>query len=302
MGVTVLRMGARRLREVLGPPQQLPDFAGSLAVACGIGCLSLAILEGRHWGFASARTLAALIAVPIFLGAATTRSTAHPAPALDLPLLRERRAGIANLGTLLFGMAVFGGILTNILFLSDGWRYSALQTALAVTPPPLTAAIAARAAGRAITRYGPRPVGALGLALFAAGMAFILAHATTSPNYLGTWLPGTLLFGAGIGVASPAFASTAIRAAQMHAFALASSVNTAARQVGAVLGVAVLLAVIGSPSRHNPVTPFRHAWIAEIVLTGLAGLCAVALKTTAGPSQPWPSHSPYPPNEEIPGT
>lgn len=266
-----------------GPRQQLPDFFGSAAVAVGVACLSLTILEGRDWGWTNVRILASAVCVPIFIGIGLARSRRHAAPALDLSLLRQPRVAVANLGTLLFGTAVFGGILTNVLFLSEGWHYSAIQAALAVTPPPLTAAITAGPAGKLIARHGPRPVGALGVLLFASGMAWILTNATASPNYLGAWLPGTLLFGAGIGVASPAFASTAIRSAPIQAFGLASSINTAARQVGAVIGVAVLVAVIGNPTARGPTSAFRHAWIADIALTALASLSALALRPAITP-------------------
>ncbi len=297
-GLLVLWLGRNRLREVRGPRQQLPDFFGSVAVAAGVACLSMTILEGREWGWANVRILAAAICVPIFIAIAVARSRRHAAPAIDLPLLRQRRVAFANLGTLLFGTAVFGGILTNVLFLSEGWHYSALRAALAVTPPPLTAAITAGPAGRLIARHGPRPLGVLGVVLFAGGIAWILGNATGSPNYLGAWLPGTLLFGAGIGVASPAFASTAIRSAPIHAFGLASSMNTAARQVGAVLGVAVLVAVIGNPGALGLISAFRHAWIADIALTALAGLFALALRPVVAPKTALAADIRHPPTKE----
>jgi EmrB/QacA subfamily drug resistance transporter len=286
VAAAVVLIGKRALREVLGLRQQLPDLVGTVAVALFVACVSMVILQGPEWGWDSPRIFAGLIALPFLLAVAVARSARHAAPALDLPLLRQRQVAIANLGSLVFGMSVFGGILTNVLFLSTAWHYSALQAALAVTPPPIAAALAAGPAGKQIVKHGPRLVGVIGIALFAAGMGWILISAGGAPDYIGDWLPGTLLFGAGIGVASPAFASTAIRSAPIQAFGLASSINTAARQVGGVLGVSILISVMGSLGNGTAISAFRNAWIVDVAVTLLAGVLALSLKRPAVSSSP----------------
>jgi EmrB/QacA subfamily drug resistance transporter len=273
-----IAFGYRALPAAGGSSERrLPDFLGTATLGLGVTCLALALVEGREWGWTSVPILTSLALSPVLLAITVLRSGSHPAPVLDLPLIRLRRVAIANAGTLVFGAAMFGSFLANVLFLTSVWRYSELHAALAVSPPPLVAAICGTRAGGLIERYGPRFVALLGTGLFAAGIGWILSKAGSRPDYLGAWLPGTVLFGAGIGTGFSAFASTAIRAAPVQAFGLASSLNTAGRQVGMVLGVAVLVAVIGDPRPGAALSAFRSGWTVAIATTAVAALLACGL-------------------------
>jgi hypothetical protein len=62
------------------------------------------------------------------------------------------------------------------------------------------------------------------------------------------WLPGSLLTGIGIGLAFPTLGSAAVRDVPIDRFATASAVNAAFRQIGAVLGTAILVTIVGEPA------------------------------------------------------
>jgi MFS family permease len=279
IAVIAVCFGARLLPNAPGSRRRLPDFTGAATLALGVSSLALGIVEGRAWGWGSPRDIAAWVAALLLLGITVRRSARHPAPVLDLALMRERRGALANAGTLVFGAAMYGSFLANVLFLATVWRYSELHAALAVTPPPIVAALFGTRAGPLIERLGAWVVAALGTVLFATGIAWIALSVGERPDYLVAWLPGTMLFGAGIGLGFSAFASTAIRSAPTEAFGLASSLNTAARQVGLVLGVSVVVAVLGSPAPHSVLAAFRSGWIVSIATTGVAFGLALSLRT-----------------------
>jgi MFS family permease len=116
----------------------------------------------------------------------------------------------------------------------------------AALPGPALTTVVSGPAGRLADRFGHRAVIVPGTLVFAAG-TLVLRSAGAEPDYLGTWLPGASLTGIGIGLAFPALGSAAVRDVPVDRFATASAVNAAFRQVGAVLGTAILVAIVGDP-------------------------------------------------------
>jgi hypothetical protein len=112
--------------------------------------------------------------------------------------------------------------------------------------------------------------------VFAAGLVWWAAVAQLHPNYL-TFLPGMLVTGIGVGLTLPSLMSTAAASLPPPSFATGSAVVNMLRQVGFAVGVAMLVAVLGSP--HGPaaeLTAFRHGWYA----TAAAGLGAAVAAIT----------------------
>ena len=69
-----------------------------------------------------------------------------------------------------------------------------------------------------------------------------------SPDFLGEWLLGMVILGVGAGLTFPTLSGAAVGSVPGPRFAVATSLNSVARQVGAALGVAILIAIIGKPS------------------------------------------------------
>jgi MFS family permease len=115
------------------------------------------------------------------------------------------------------------------------WGYSVLSAGLAVVPGPLSSAIVAGPAGALADRVGHRAVIVPGTLLYAGGL-LVLRSAGLEPAYLGTWLPGMLLMGIGIGLAFPTLGAAAAADIRPEQFGVASAVTGAGRQLGAVLG------------------------------------------------------------------
>lgn len=102
--------------------------------------------------------------------------------------------------------------------------------------------------GRATTRFGAGTVMAAGSAVFAAGVAWWAAGIGLRPNYLGAVLGGMLLTGVGTGLTLPTYMASATSSLPPQAFATGSAVIAMLRQIGIAVGVAILVAVLGSPS------------------------------------------------------
>jgi hypothetical protein len=139
-------------------------------------------------------------------------------------------------------------------------------------------------AGPLARRIGPGPVAALGCAIYAAGCVFWRFNLSLVPDYPAHMLPGMLMTGTGVGLTLPTLVSAAVAAVPPHRFATGSGVVTMARQVGIVLGVAILVTVLGHPSGGAAaLAAFQHATVVIAAIAITAGLASLLLvRSTRG--------------------
>ncbi len=254
-------VGRRVLRESTGaaPEDARPDVPGVVLVTAVFGLLSLGLVQGQEWGWSSARVVGAFAVAAVAVPVLVLRALRHPSPVLPVLLFRVRTFSLATAGTLLFATAFFSTILCNVLFLTGVWQYSVLRTAVAVLPSPLLAAATAPFAGRLADRYGFRVVVVPGALSMLGGLVFLGTRTTAEPAYLTDFLPGSILVGLAIGFAFSALGAAAAQALPPAAYGGGSAVNATARQLGAVLGVAVLVAVLGEPGPGEALGAFHGA-------------------------------------------
>jgi EmrB/QacA subfamily drug resistance transporter len=255
-----------------------PDYLGVALISTTLAGLVLAISEGPDWGWLNWKVVAAAAASVLLGFAFVSRCARHAEPVLDLQLFRARSFSVANAAALVYSMGFFAMLLGNILFLTGVWHYSILRAGLAVTPGPIVVACVAGPAGKLATRVGFRPVVLTGSVLFAAGLAWYAAVVGTDPQYLSEWLPGTLIVGLGIGLTFPILSAAAVSSLPASRFAVGSSVNQTARQVGGAVGVAVLVAILANPaSPQAALSHFRHLWLFSCAMAVLTGAISLLL-------------------------
>jgi EmrB/QacA subfamily drug resistance transporter len=276
IGLAALIPARRLLREVRQEGGALPDAIGTLLLTAGVAAVSLGIVKGPDWGWAEPTTIGSLAAGAALLIAVVERSKHHPAPVIERALFRTRSFSVAVTGTFLFSLAFYALLLANILFLTEVWHYSVLKAGFAVTPGPLTAALSAAFAGRLADRYGQRVVAVPGPLLFAAGCLLFATGLGNDPNYLADYLPATILTGLGVGASFAGFSSAAVAELAPSRFATGSAIASCFRQIGAVLGISVLIAVLGSSSVPD-VDTFTNAYLLMAAASIAAGVTGLAL-------------------------
>jgi EmrB/QacA subfamily drug resistance transporter len=278
IGLPALIPARRLLRERRDEhPGPLPDAVGVVLLMVGVGLLSLGIVKGQDWGWGSGRVIGSLVAAAVVLVAFVVRSARHPAPVVELGLLRVRSFAVANLGVLLFSLGFYALLLGNILFLTGVWGWSVLRAGIAVTPGPLLAALAATLGGRLADRFGQRVVAFPGGLIFATGCLLFAATTGATPHYASEILPWQILTGTGVGLSFAAWGSAAVAELPPSRFATGSAISSTSRQIGAVLGIAILVAVLGTPRPDDAVATFHTAWHLMAIPSAIAGLLALAL-------------------------
>jgi len=278
IGLPALLPAARLLRERRDEQATgWPDAVGALLLAIGVGALALGIVKGGDWGWASARTVGSLVAAAVLSVLLVARSARHPRPVFELSLFRTRSFTVGVVGTLVFSIGFFALLLANVLFLTTVWRYSVLGAGLALTPAPIMAALAAPAAGRLADRFGQRAVAIPGSLLFGAGPLLLAATTTGVARYWTAFLPWALLAGCGIGLTLPAFSSAAVAELPRPRFATGIAISACFRQLGAVIGIAGLVALLNAARPGHVVDAFHADWGVIGAAGLLSAVAAVAL-------------------------
>ncbi len=278
IGLLAIGLARGRLVESRAPGRRrMPDLLGALIFALAISALVLGVVKGGEWGWTSARVIGSFAASAALGTVFAWRCSWHRAPLVDLSLLRIRTFTVANSMTIIAAAGFYGYTLTNVLFLTGVWRYSALKAGLALTPGPFVAAAVAGPSSRAAQRIGYRPVLVAGGLIWGAAVLWFVARVGPQPQFLSEWLPGILLLGLGAGTLFPNLSGVAVASAPGSGFAASTGLNAVARQLGAALGVAVVVAIIGTPSPLDALNAFDQAWRFGAACLFAAGLGCLAL-------------------------
>jgi Na+/melibiose symporter-like transporter len=271
---------ARRLlveRRDEGATRVLPDAVGVVLLALGVGLLSLGIVEGPDWGWGGDRVIGALGGGVVVLALFWLRSRTHTNPVIEPALFRIRSFSVASVSVFIFSFAFYGLLLANVLFLTQVWGYSVLTAGIALTPGPLTAALLAAIGGRLSDRYGQRVVAVPGGIVFGLGCLLFATVPGTEPHYWSHLFPIQLVIGAGIGMSFASLSSAAVAELPAARFSTGSAVSSGFRQIGAVLGVSTMIAVLGTPSPADALDAFRHVWLIMAAAGITSGLVAIGL-------------------------
>jgi MFS family permease len=150
--------------------------------------------------------------------------------------------------------------LGNVLFLTKVWGYTILRAGLVVSVGPLVVATTAPWFGRLAGRIGQRTLLIPGGLIWASGGLLLLVRATTAPHYVTQYLPAVLLTGLGVSMCLPQLASVSVQGLPADSFGSGSAINQAVRNLGATLGVALVVAFTGALPPELALDRFHRVW------------------------------------------
>jgi len=284
VGLAGLGFGVRTLSERREVGSGRPDVLGAGALILAIGALVVAIVKGQEWGWGSPAILALLAITVLGLPAIWWRSERHDSPIVEPAMLRVRSFGLAVGASVLF-FAGFGAmLLAGVLFLTGVWHEHVLTAGLMLFPGPAMATAFSVPSARLGARFGYRIPGVIGALLFVAGQVWYITQTGDTPAYASEYLPGILISGAGVGLVIPTLTGAGASSLAPERFATGAAVLTMGRQIGAALGVAVLVAVLGTATRTA--ADFHSAWLISVVGGLSAGLALAAIGRPAAKTAP----------------
>jgi EmrB/QacA subfamily drug resistance transporter len=279
IGVVALIVGWRRLPRIPGHPVVRPAALGVVLATCGIALLTFGLIKGSDWGWTDGSTVGSLVGAAALLGLFGWHCIGSRAPLIEPSLFASRHFTGAALVALLFSASFGAMLLSIVLWVQSGWDWSALRAGLAIAPGPLMVPVVSfGVAGRLIHRYGPATVIALGALVFGGGVAWFALAISDGSNYVSGMLGGMTLTGIGVGLTLPTMMATAAASLPAPMFATGSAAVNMVRQTGLAIGVAVLVAVLGtSDGGGHELSAFRHAWWVTAALSFASILPAAVL-------------------------
>ena len=225
------------------------------------------------WGWTSGtERLGVVVAAAVCLGLFVRHCLRSKNPFVDPSLFKVRPFTGASLVMAPYS-AAFGAMLLSVaLWEQTAWGWSALKTGLAIAPGPLMVPITSLLfAGRLIARFGAGVVITAGIFFFVAGILLWLTMIGAEPSMIAV-ISGMVPTGIGVGLTFPTLMGVSAASLPPSSFATGSGVINMIRQASLAVGVAIFVAVIGTPtSLTERISAFHRGWwiIAGMTLLGL---------------------------------
>ncbi len=242
------------------------DVRGMVLLGAAVLFLTVALVEANPFGGDLALWLS-LMQGAILLGAAFVWwERRAPNPMITPALIANKQFRNANLGMLFFGAGAIGSLLLLSLVFTNLWGYEPIEAGFALVPVPLMGLLAWPFAARFADTKPPGEIARPALIVMAIGMiwvSFLPSTAADAWTYIRI-LPGLLMIGVGMGIGFPALNVGAMGAVAGPEVGLASGILNTARQLGAAIGVAILIATFGGVL-HAHMSWFANDEIEDIV-------------------------------------
>ncbi|MGJ9404701.1 MFS transporter [Nesterenkonia aurantiaca] len=260
------------------------DPLGALYSVVALAGLVFGVIEGPQRGWFDSLTLGSLSIGVAGLGAFILHQLRSRNPSLDVRLFRNRGLAAGSLIVTVQFFASLGFFVLTPQYLQIVLQYTPLGSALALLIIPLGVGAGIGLSSALSPRYGPRTPGALGLALMGAGFAvFALGLAEGLEASLWVLGLGVTVFGIGFGTGITPGTELIIAGLPAERRSVASAVNDITREVGGVLGIAVLSSILVSYYRDDirPALTGLPGEVSEVAESGAGG--AIGIATTLGP-------------------
>ncbi|HET6997685.1 MAG TPA: MFS transporter, partial [Solirubrobacterales bacterium] len=215
------------------------DIAGALTITLGISALVFALLDAETVGWGSARTLGLIALSLVLLAAFIAIELRARKPLVPFSIFRIRTLTGANVVGILVGASLFSMFFFISLYMQQVLGYSAIHAGLSYLPLALTIIFAAALGSQLVTKFGYKPVLAVGLLFIVAGLLWF-SRVSVGGGFTTDILGPSLLAAAGLGFSFVTTTIAAVSGVEEHEAGLASGLINTSQQVGGALGLAVL--------------------------------------------------------------
>jgi len=237
-GLVLIPLAVRYLTESFGPAKAL-DLPGVCLAATGLLGITFAIVRGQSLGWTSATVLGSAVAGVVLVAAFLAWERRAPSPMLPPRFFASRGFVSTNLASFAMFFGVFGSIFLLSQFFQSAQGYGPFEAGLRTLPWTGMPMLVAPIAGLLSDRIGSRPLMAAGLALQAGAIGWLALVTTTDVAYSALLVP-FVMGGTGMALVFAPSANAVLRSVLPEEAGQASGATNAIRELGGVMGVAVL--------------------------------------------------------------
>jgi EmrB/QacA subfamily drug resistance transporter len=248
------------------------DIGGTVMAVAAIAMLVIGITQGPSWGWSSGATIGVIVGALIIAATFVLRSRKHPAPLINFDLFRTPEVAIANIANLFISITSLSIWLIWPLWLSRVWGYEPFQVGLAITIGPIFAGPSTILGGRIAERFGHRLPIIVGSAISTSAVLWGFFMLSPEPNYLVEFMPSVAGFGLGWGLSHPQMNSWALLHVGPNVFGEVNAAFNTLRNLGAAVGTAGAITIIGSADRPDILAAFDRAYLFFAGWVGLSCL------------------------------
>ena len=250
IGLALVPAAVSALRESRGPNATL-DLPGVALASTGLLGVVFGIVRAQSLGWTSTTVVASLAGGAVLLAGFVLWESRTSSPMLPMRFFLDRGFAATNGVSLAMFFGAFGAIFLLAQFFQVAQGYSPLEAGIRTLPWTAMPIFVAPLAGILSDRIGSRPLMAAGLALQAAALAWLAL--TTSPDMAyGLMVPAFVMAGAGMALVFAPAANAVLSSVRPEEAGQASGATNTIREIGGVLGVAVLSTVFTGAGNTRP--------------------------------------------------
>jgi EmrB/QacA subfamily drug resistance transporter len=244
IGIILLVLALRYVPESTDPSSvKQIDYPGVAVLTGSLFALTFALIEGQKYGWTSGLILGLFAATVVGLAVFVLIQRRQLQPLMQLSLFKDRTYSVTNVVGLILSFAMMGVFFLLPVFLQAVLGYSAIKAGLVMTPLAAAVIISSPASGILSDRIGPKWLMLSGMLVAAIGFFLTRQAMVVGASWSSLVLPFAVS-GFGIGMVMPPMTSAVMGSVPAEKAGQASGVISSMRQVGSVLGIAVMGAVL----------------------------------------------------------
>jgi EmrB/QacA subfamily drug resistance transporter len=279
IGIALVPLSLARLGESHGPSRHL-DLRGLALASSGLFGIVFGLVRSQSQGWTDPEIVVALGAGAVLVIAFILYELRTREPMLPMRFFAKRSFAVTNAVSLAMYFGMFGSIFFLSQFLQNVLHNSPLEAGVKLLVWTGASMVVSPLAGFFSERYGSRGFMAAGLGLQAAALGWLATLAGVHQSYTSMIAP-FILAGAGMSLVFAPSANAVLSSVRAEQAGQASGATNAIRELGGVLGIAVLATVFTSHGSYlSPeqfVSGLRPAMWVGVAVLAAGGLIAAAL-------------------------
>jgi EmrB/QacA subfamily drug resistance transporter len=248
VGVVAVALALRFVPESSDRAGRSLDLPGQVLAIVGLSTLTYALIEAENYGWGSARIVTCFVVAAAALAAFAFVEWRSKSPMLQLKFFRDRTFSGSNLVGLIISFGFFGVVFFLSLFMQQVQGYTPFEAGVRQLPTTLGVMAAAIVSGRIVGRIGSRLPIAVGLVM--NGTALLLMTTVQADTPYSQWWYYMMLSGLGVGLVMSPMTAAIMGSVPPARAGMASATSNTLRQLGSVLGIAVLGTIVTSRFTH----------------------------------------------------